>query len=136
YASPARRWRGDRLRLDPMLPPQLADGLRLTGLRWQGRLFDIAVGPSTATLTLRSADPAQGETPAGTATLSAGAPLTVPTRTAGPDDDNLARCRPVTANAADPSAPAGAAGGGRARTPRTPAPTPAPPRHPTGQPSA
>ena len=43
--------------------------------------------------------------------MSAGAPLTMPTRTAGPDGDNLARCRPVTANAADPSAPAAAVDG-------------------------
>ena len=84
YGYTGLRWREDRLRLDPMLPPQLA-------------------------------------------TVSAGAPLTVPTRTAGPDDDNLARCRPVTANAADPSAPAVAAVDGSTVTAWTPGPT-RPPR--------
>jgi trehalose/maltose hydrolase-like predicted phosphorylase len=127
YGYTGLRWREDRLRLDPMLPPQLADGLRLTGLRWQGRLFDIALGPSTSTLTLRSGDPVQVETPSGTRTVSAEAPLSVPTRTAGPDDDNLARCRPVTANAADPSAPAVAAIDGSTVTAWTPGTDPATP---------
>ena len=84
YGYTGLRWREDRLRLDPMLPPQLA-------------------------------------------TVSAGAPLTVPTRTAGPDDDNLARCRPVTANAADPSAPAVAAVDGSTVTAWTPGTDPATP---------
>jgi Glycosyl hydrolase family 65, C-terminal domain len=110
-----------------MLPPQLADGLRLTGLRWQGRLFDVALGPSTSTLTLRSGAPAPVETPAGTRTVSVGAPLTVPTRTAGPGGDNLARCGPVTANAADPSTPAVAAVDGSAVTAWTPGTDPATP---------
>jgi trehalose/maltose hydrolase-like predicted phosphorylase len=127
YGYTGLRWRADRLQLDPMLPPQLADGLRLTGLRWQGRLFDIAVGPSTSTLTLRSGAPAQVETPAGTRTVSVGAPLSMPTRTAGPDGDNLARCRPVTANAADLSAPAVAAVDGSTITAWTPDTDPATP---------
>jgi trehalose/maltose hydrolase-like predicted phosphorylase len=127
YGYTGLRWRADRLRLDPMLPPQLADGLRLTGLRWQGRLFDVALGPSTSTLTLRSGAPAQVETPAGTRTVSVGAPLRVPTRTAGPDADDLARCRPVTANAADPSFPAVAAVDGSAVTAWTPGTDPATP---------
>ena len=104
YGYTGLRWREDRLRLDPMLPPQLAGGLRLTGLRWQGRVFDVALGPETSTLTLRSGAPAPVETPAGTRTVSVGTPLRMATRTAGPDAGNLARCQPVEANAADPSA--------------------------------
>ena len=127
YGYTGLRWRADRLRLDPMLPPQLAGGLRLTGLRWQGRRFDVALGPSTSTLTLRSGAPAQVETPAGTRTVSVGAPLQVPTRTAGPDADDLARCRPVTANAADPSFPAVAAVDGSTVTAWTPGTDPATP---------
>jgi hypothetical protein len=123
YGYTGLRWRADGLRLDTMLPPQLADGLRLTGLRWQGRLFDVAIGPSTSTLTLRSGAPA----PAGTRTVSVGAPLTMPTRTAGPDGDDLARCRPVTANAADPSGPAVAAVDGSTVTAWTPGTDPATP---------
>jgi hypothetical protein len=120
-------WREDRVALDPMLPPQLAGGLRLTGLRWQGRLFDVELGPATSALTLRSGAPAQVETPAGTREVSVGAPLRMPTRTAGPDADNQARCRPVTANAADPSAPVVAAVDGSAVTAWTPDTDPATP---------
>ena len=76
---------------------------------------------------LRSGAPALVETPAGTRTVSVGAPLSVPTRTAGPDGGNLARCRPVTANAADPSAPAAAAVDGSTVTAWTPGTDPATP---------
>jgi trehalose/maltose hydrolase-like predicted phosphorylase len=80
YGYTGLRWRADRLRLDPMLPPQLSGGLRITGLRWQGRVLDIAVGPATSTVMLRSGAAATVETPAGVRQVSAGAPLTVPTR--------------------------------------------------------
>jgi hypothetical protein len=109
YGYPGLRWRENRLRLDPTLPPQLSGGLRLSGLRWQGRVFDVAVGPAMTTVTLQRGAAATVETPGGTRTLSAGAPLTLPTRTAGPTADNLARCRPATASDADLSAPAAAA---------------------------
>jgi trehalose/maltose hydrolase-like predicted phosphorylase len=109
YGYPGLRWREDRLRLDPMLPPQLSGGLRLTGLRWQGRLFDVAVRRGRSIVTLKRGAPATVETPAGTRTLSVGAPVTVPTRRAGPTADDVARCRPATATDADPSAPAAAA---------------------------
>jgi trehalose/maltose hydrolase-like predicted phosphorylase len=109
YGYPGLRWREDRLLLDPMLPAQLSGGLRLTGLRWHGRVFDVALGQANTTVTLRSGAAAPVETPAGTRTLSPGAPVTLPTRTAGPTADNLARCRPAAASNADPSAPAAAA---------------------------
>jgi hypothetical protein len=48
-------------------------------------------------------------------------------RTAGPTDDDLARCRPVTANAADPSAPEVAAVDGSTVTAWTPGTDPATP---------
>jgi hypothetical protein len=109
YGYSGLRWREDRLRFDPMLPPQLSGGLRLTGLRWQGRLFDIAVRRGGSVVTLKKGRTATVETSAGTRTLSVGAPVTVPTRTAGPTADNVARCRPATVTDADPSAPAVAA---------------------------
>jgi hypothetical protein len=127
YGYTGLRWRADRLRLDPMLPPQLAGGLRLTGLRWHGRVFDVALGPATTTVALRSGAPALVETPAGTRTVTVGAPLRLPTRTAGPNGGDLARCRPVTANAADPSAPAVAAVDGSLVTGWTPGTDPATP---------
>jgi trehalose/maltose hydrolase-like predicted phosphorylase len=108
YGYPGLRWREDRLRLDPMLPPQLSGGLRLTGLRWQGRRFDVVVRRGSSVVTLKRGAPATVETPAGTRPLSVGAPVTMPTRTAGPTADNLARCRPAAATDADPSAPAAA----------------------------
>jgi hypothetical protein len=59
--------------------------------------------------------------------VAVGAPLNLPTRTAGPDAGNLARCRPVAANAADPSAPAVAAVDGSTVTGWTPDTDPATP---------
>jgi hypothetical protein len=109
YGYPGLRWREGRLVLDPMLPAQLSGGLRLTGLRWHGRVFDVAVSQQRTTVTLKSGEPAAVETPAGTRIVSVGAPVAVATRTAGPTADNLARCRPAKASHADPSAPAAAA---------------------------
>jgi trehalose/maltose hydrolase-like predicted phosphorylase len=109
YGYPGLRWREGTLRLDPTLPPQLARGLRIDGLRWQGRVLDLALRPAGTTVTLRSGAAMTIETPAGPRALAPGAPLTLPTRTAGPLPDNLARCRPARASAEDPSAPAAAA---------------------------
>jgi trehalose/maltose hydrolase-like predicted phosphorylase len=91
------RWREDRVHLDPMLPPQLSDGVTLKGLHWHGRTFDIAIGASSTTVRLRSGGSFTLETPAGTRTVSSSA--TIPTRR--PDltpTDDLARCRPATAS--------------------------------------
>lgn len=109
YGYSGLRFGTDRVRLDPTLPPQLSAGLRLVGLQWQGRRFDVALAPAGTTVTLRAGTPMAVQTPAGRRTLAPGAPLTLPTRTAGPTSQDLARCRPVTATAADPSQPAGAA---------------------------
>ena len=98
YGYTGLRWREGALHLDPFLPPQLAGGLRLTGLRWQGRVFDVDVRASGATVTLRSGAPMPVE---GAGTVRAGAPLTLPVRGA--------RCPAASANSADPSAPADAA---------------------------
>jgi trehalose/maltose hydrolase-like predicted phosphorylase len=109
YGYSGLRWREHRLWLDPMLPPQLSGGIRLTGLRWHGRVLDVTLGPDTSTVALRSGPPAAVQTPAGTSTVSVGSPVSVQTRTVGTTAENLARCRPATANAADPSAPPAAA---------------------------
>jgi trehalose/maltose hydrolase-like predicted phosphorylase len=115
FGYPGLRWREDRLRVDPMLPPQLAGGLQVTGLRWQGRVLDVALRPEGTTLTLRSGAPARIETPGGVRTVSAGTPLTLPTRTAGPLPDDVLRCRPAT-GIADPSGPPAAAVDGTTAT--------------------
>ena len=127
YGYPGLRWREDRVRLDPSLPPQLAGGLRLTGLRWQGRVFDLALDTSRTTVTLRSGAAMRIETPAGTRILTPGSPLTLPTRSADATADDLTRCRPATSNAADPSAPAVAAVDGSTVTAWTPGTDPATP---------
>ncbi|MEV6173335.1 discoidin domain-containing protein [Streptomyces sp. NPDC051954] len=95
------RLREDALHLDPTLPPQLSDGVRLSGLRWRGRTYDISIGPETSTVRLRSGTPFTLDTPEGrlrldgTATLKTRRPDLVPT----PD---VARCRPVTATSSEP----------------------------------
>jgi hypothetical protein len=116
YGYPGLRWREDTVRLDPMLPPQLPGGLHLTGLQWQGRVFDIALDQEQTTLTLRSGPAMTVEVPDGRRSVSTAAPLVLPTRTIAPAPDNLALCRPVTASAADPSGPAAAAVDGSAAT--------------------
>jgi trehalose/maltose hydrolase-like predicted phosphorylase len=90
------RWREDRVHLDPMLPPQLSDGVTLKGIHWHGRTFDIQIGASNTTVTLRSGRSFTLESPGGTRKVSSSA--TIPTRR--PDlvaTDDLARCRPATA---------------------------------------
>ena len=102
YGYTGLRWRADGLRLDPMLPPQLADGLRLAGLRWQGRTFDVVIKPETTTVTLRSGPAIPLDTPrVRTAHLDA-----EPADPLGGDHGQ--QPRPVPAgpgNAADPSLP-------------------------------
>jgi trehalose/maltose hydrolase-like predicted phosphorylase len=97
YGLTGFRWRSDRVHLDPMLPPQLSGGVTLSGLHWQGRTFDVDIGPSTTRVTLRSGGAFTLETPAGTQTVSGSA--SIPTRR--PDlapTTNVARCRPATAS--------------------------------------
>jgi trehalose/maltose hydrolase-like predicted phosphorylase len=79
YGLSGLRWRENRLRLDPILPPQL-DSLTLRRMLWQGREFDIAIGPEHTTITLTAGLPMKVEVPGGTHPLRHGDPLTVPTR--------------------------------------------------------
>ena len=72
-------------------------------------MLDLALRPAGTTVSLRSGGAMTLDTPAGPRALGPGSPLTLPTRTAGPLPDNLARCRPARASADDASAPADAA---------------------------
>ncbi|MFE3141799.1 discoidin domain-containing protein [Streptomyces scopuliridis] len=95
------RLRSDGVRLDPTLPPQLASGVHLRGLRWQGRTYDLAIGARETTVRLTSGAPFTVHTPAGDRRLSSA--LTLPTRR--PDlspTPNAARCRPATATSEEP----------------------------------
>jgi trehalose/maltose hydrolase-like predicted phosphorylase len=93
------RWRSEQVHLDPMLPPQLKSGVSLKGLHWQGRTFNITVGPDNTTVSQTAGQPFAVESPLGTQMVSSGSPLTLKTRR--PDlvpTDNVARCRPTQAS--------------------------------------
>ncbi|MET9657628.1 glycosyl hydrolase family 65 protein [Streptomyces sp. NPDC006510] len=95
------RLREDGVRLDPMLPPQLGSGVTLTGLRYRGRTYDLAIGPRTTTVRLASGAPFTVHSPAGPRLLTR--TLTLPTRR--PDltpTTDAARCRPATATSEAP----------------------------------
>jgi len=109
YGYPGLRWRENLLHLNPMLPPQMPGGVHLIGLRWHGRVLDVAVDAGKTTVTLRSGRPVQVESSEGIHTVSVGSPLRLRTRTAGATSDDVVRCQPATANAADPSGPPAAA---------------------------
>src|SRR3954447_15017929 len=81
-----------------MLPPQLSSGVTLSGLRWRGRSFDVRIGATTTTVTLRSGATMPVSSRGVDYSLSSGGALTLSTRR--PDltpTDNLARCRTATA---------------------------------------
>ncbi|WP_234314833.1 discoidin domain-containing protein [Streptomyces sp. NRRL F-5135] len=114
------RPREDGVRLDPLLPPQLAAGVTVRGLRWQGRVYDIALGARETTVRLRSGEPFTVHTPAGERLLES--TLTLPTRR--PDlapTDNAARCRAATASSEQPGRYAPAAVDGSPATAWVPA---------------
>ena len=127
YGLTGFRWRADRVHLDPMLPPQLSSGVTLRGLHWQGRNFDVQIGASTTTVTLRSGNALPVETPGGTQTVGVGSSLSIPTRR--PDltpTTNVARCKPATASSEESGIYAEAAVDGSKATIWAPAPAPAP----------
>jgi trehalose/maltose hydrolase-like predicted phosphorylase len=86
YGFTGMRWREDRLRLDPTLPPQL-EGLILRRMSWQGRELDVAIGPERTTITLTGGPAADVEVAGGTYTVRQGEPLVVPTRQTTPPQE-------------------------------------------------
>ncbi|AEW97906.1 MULTISPECIES: discoidin domain-containing protein [Streptomycetaceae] len=116
------RWQADGVRLDPSLPPQLADGVVLRGLRWRGRAFDVAIGAHTTTVRLTGGGPMTVYGPQGAQVVSAGVPLVLKTRR--PDlapTDDAARCRPASADSEQPGRYADAAVDGSPETAWVPA---------------
>ena len=102
------RLREDGVRLDPTLPPQLREGVTLTGLRHRGRTYEVAIGARRTEVRLTSGAPFTVHTPAGPRRLAG--TLTLPTRR--PDlspTSNAARCRPATATSETPGLYAAAA---------------------------
>lgn len=105
-----QRMRENSVHLDPMLPPQLSQGVKLNGLHWQGRTYDIAIGAHDTTVRLTHGEPFEIETPQGKQIVSQGAPAHLKTRR--PDlepTDNLARCRDAKASSEQPGQYADAA---------------------------
>jgi trehalose/maltose hydrolase-like predicted phosphorylase len=97
YGLTGFRWRADAVHLDPMLPPQLSGGVTLRGLQWQGRTFDVEIGPTTTTVTPRNGGGFRLETPGGRQQVRSS--VTIPTRR--PDltpTNNVARCKSATAS--------------------------------------
>ncbi|MCX4488825.1 discoidin domain-containing protein [Streptomyces anulatus] len=95
------RLREDGVRLDPMLPPQLHEGVTLKGLRYRDATYEVGIGPRTTTVRLTSGAPFTVHTAQGPRRLSS--TLELPTRR--PDltpTADAARCRPVTATSEAP----------------------------------
>ncbi|MGW6054807.1 discoidin domain-containing protein [Streptomyces sp. NPDC055189] len=112
-----QRLRENSVHLDPMLPPQLSQGIKLNGQHWQGRTYDIAIGPHETTVRLTHGGPFEIETPQGKQVVSQGAPAHLKTRR--PDlepTDNLARCRTGKASSEQPGQYAKAALDGNTAT--------------------
>jgi trehalose/maltose hydrolase-like predicted phosphorylase len=114
YGYSGWRWRGDRIRLDPSLPPQLT-GVVLRSVSWHGRTLRVAIGRQDTTVSLLHGRAVAVEAPGATATLQPGQTLTIPTRRpdAAPTDD-AARCRAATATPATAEPPQAAVDGTRA----------------------
>jgi trehalose/maltose hydrolase-like predicted phosphorylase len=97
------RFRADQVRLNPLLPPQLAEGLTVRGLHWQGRTFDVAVGPEHSTVVLTAGPSLPVETASGVRQVDSGHTLQLPTRR--PDlapTNGGARCRTTMASGEQP----------------------------------
>ncbi|MBY0441639.1 MAG: discoidin domain-containing protein [Mycobacteriaceae bacterium] len=104
------RLAGDAVDVDPMLPPQLADGIKISGLHWQGRQFTADIGAQQTTFTLNQGPPLPLHAPGRAMNLRIGSPLSVATRR--PDlirTRDVALCKPVTATSSEPGRYAAAA---------------------------
>jgi trehalose/maltose hydrolase-like predicted phosphorylase len=105
YGFTGLRWNQSAVDLNPSLPPQIPE-LDLSGLRWHGTAYSLAITSTGTTITV-TAGPALPVSVAGGAVqnVSSGVPVTVATRTFS-NTSNLAECKTVTASSADPSYPA------------------------------
>ncbi|WP_308162965.1 discoidin domain-containing protein [Nocardia alni] len=97
------RFREDRVRVDPVLPPQLGEGVAVHGIQWQARIFDAEIGPRRTVITLRSGAALPVETATGLRRVEPGASLELPTRR--PDltpTADAARCKLAMSDSAQP----------------------------------
>ncbi|OIW27858.1 glycoside hydrolase family 65 protein [Coniochaeta ligniaria NRRL 30616] len=92
----------DAFTLDPVLPPQLAEGVCVRGMKWQCAVFDVAIGMENTTVTRRAdqKDCAGARQVVTVRVLLVGESLVVPTRR--PDIssslNDLALCKHVTSD--------------------------------------
>jgi trehalose/maltose hydrolase-like predicted phosphorylase len=116
YGYSGLRWQGGAVRLDPTLNEQVGEVV-LHHLRWRGRVFDLAIGPRSTTLTVDSGAPLpviDDYASVGTHAVlkvAAGESTSLPTRRpdgSTPKGDAL-RCAAARATSAAPGAPALAA---------------------------
>jgi trehalose/maltose hydrolase-like predicted phosphorylase len=104
YGYSGLRWSATAVDLAPSLTAQLG-GLTLHDLVWHGRVFTVAVGPRTTTVTNQSGGSLPVTVAGATHTISSGQTLTVPTQR--PDlspTTDLVRCQAATASSAQPGA--------------------------------
>ena len=116
YGYSGLRWDASSVVLDPSLTMDL-DGVTLRGLKWQGRTYDVAIGPKTTTVTLTAGAPMPVTVAGRSYRVSAHAPLTLATKR--PDLDvsgDLAQLGRVSATSTDLSYPALGAVDGSAAT--------------------
>ncbi|MFC8731174.1 discoidin domain-containing protein [Luteimicrobium sp. NPDC057192] len=116
YGYSGLRWDARSVVLDPSLTMDL-DGVTLRGLKWQGRTYDVAIGPKTTTVTLTGGSTMPVTVAGRSYRVSAHAPLTVATNR--PDlavSGDLAQLGRVSATSTDLSYPAVGAVDGSATT--------------------
>ncbi|QPP08719.1 haloacid dehalogenase [Streptomyces bathyalis] len=112
-----QRLREGKLKLDPMLPPQLSEGVTLKRQHWQGRTYDIELGAHRTTVRLTSGEPVTLETPQGEQVVSRDQPVVLKTRR--PDQEptpNVARCQKAAASSEESGMYAGSAVDGNSAT--------------------
>lgn len=120
YGYSGLRFTPTAVQLDPSLSPQLP-GITLNGLEWQGRVFNVAIGLQSTTVTLTSGTAMPIQTPGGAMSVAPGKPVTIPTRR--PDQQatsDLARCQPIAASSWVPGNEPVAADDGSTATPWIP----------------
>jgi trehalose/maltose hydrolase-like predicted phosphorylase len=117
YGYSGLRWEAGAVHLDPLLNEQIGEVV-LHRLRWHGRVFDVAIGPRSTTVTLHSGPPLPVKVRSGDVErVSVGGTLAI--RTRRPDltpTRNALRCAPAEASSANPGAPALAAVDGSGAT--------------------
>ena len=117
YGYSGLRFTPNAIVLDPSLSPQL-QGITLTNLQWQGRVFTVAIALTSTAVSLTSGSAMPLQTLSGLVTVAPGQTITVPTRR--PDlrtTSDLARCQTASASSYVPGDEPVAAVDGSTATP-------------------